>query len=113
MWRSTLSSKELLQRGVRKNVGDGQNIDIWKDNWIPDKENERITTRKPQNCQLIIVHELMKKGRWNEDLMRTLFNKEDCNEVRKIPISEYGAKDRLLWAFSCSGKRDAKKRREI
>ncbi|XP_071933659.1 uncharacterized protein [Coffea arabica] len=104
VWRSLLSSKELLQRGIRKTVGDGRNINIWEDNWIPDMENGRIRTRKPQHCQLKSVHELMKDGRWNEDLMSTYFEEEDCSKIKKIPISERGAKDRLVWVFSSAGQ---------
>nr|XP_027102990.1 uncharacterized protein LOC113724267 [Coffea arabica] len=104
VWRSLLSSKELLQRGIRKTVGDGRTINIWEDNWIPDMENGRIRTRKPQHCQLKSVHELMKDGRWNEDLMSTYFEEEDCSKIKKIPISERGDKDRLVWVFSSAGQ---------
>ena len=31
IWRSILSAKDLLERGIKKRVGDGQSINIWKD----------------------------------------------------------------------------------
>lgn len=41
MWRSIVSARDLLERGARKNVGDGHTIDIWHDKWIPDRGKER------------------------------------------------------------------------
>ncbi|XP_071920735.1 uncharacterized protein [Coffea arabica] len=104
VWRSLLSSKELLQEGIRKLVGDGRNINIWEDNWIPDMGTGRIRTRMPQHCQLKSVHELIKDGRWNEDLLSTLFEEEDCKRIMTIPISEHGAKDRLVLVFSSTSR---------
>ena len=71
---------------------------------MPDMENGRIKTRKPQHYQLRSVHELMKDGRWNEDLIRTIFNEEDCRKIKKISISEHGAMDRLVWVYSSYGQ---------
>ena len=65
--------------------------------------NGRIRTRMPQHCQLKFVHELINDGGWNEDLLSTLFEEEDCRRIKTIPISEHGAKDRLVWVFSSIG----------
>ncbi|GAA0144626.1 hypothetical protein LIER_05022 [Lithospermum erythrorhizon] len=34
-WRSLFEGRKVLTMGIRWRVGDGKEIDIWKDPWIP------------------------------------------------------------------------------
>lgn len=34
-WRSILSAKEVVIKGSRWRVGNGDKISVWKDNWVP------------------------------------------------------------------------------
>lgn len=34
-WRSMWRAKVMVMKGSRWNIGDGSNVNIWKDNWIP------------------------------------------------------------------------------
>jgi hypothetical protein len=43
-WKSILSAKELLQQGVIWRVGDGQNIKVWGDKWVPKATSYSIQT---------------------------------------------------------------------
>ena len=47
-----------IKRGHIWRVGDGNNIDIWEDCWIPSSPNRRIMTRRG-NILLIKVAELV------------------------------------------------------
>ena len=42
VWKSILSARELLEEGVRKRMGNGQQIDIWEDKWLLDLEVGKI-----------------------------------------------------------------------
>jgi hypothetical protein len=42
VWRSILSSCDLLREGLVWRVGNGSNIRIWKDKWLPNTDNPRI-----------------------------------------------------------------------
>lgn len=35
-WRSILFARELLEKGLRHNVGSGENINVWMDKWLFD-----------------------------------------------------------------------------
>ncbi|XP_071939813.1 uncharacterized protein [Coffea arabica] len=104
VWKSFLSARELLEEGVRLRVGDGKQIDIWEDKWLLDQEYGKIRSCKPQQCHIQRVHELISDGNWNVDMIREVFEEEDCQRILDIPISKCGGKDRLVWSFSNSGE---------
>ena len=95
---------------MRKRVGDGRTIDIWNDRWIPNKGNAKVTTAKPLDCKVRRVQEIIKEGKLNMSLMRTFLNEEDCKRISRIPISSYGGKDRMVWAYSSLGEYTVKTR---
>lgn len=41
-WRSILSARSLLAKGLRKVIGDGRTTNIWCDPWIPHLPNYRV-----------------------------------------------------------------------
>lgn len=42
IWRSILWGRQVIKEGVRWRIGNGQNIMVYKDRWIP-----RLNTFKP------------------------------------------------------------------
>ena len=47
-WRSLLKARELLEEGIKKRVGDGKSIDIWKDRWLPNSGNGKVKTQRAE-----------------------------------------------------------------
>lgn len=71
MWRSILSAQEVLQKGCRKCIGDGQQTEIWKVPWLPCEDNGFMTTEMPLQLEGTRVCNLMQVGRqqWDEDVL--------------------------------------------
>lgn len=44
-WKSILSARDLLDKGIRKVMGNGANIDIWDETWIPTLPRFHIMSR--------------------------------------------------------------------
>lgn len=42
-WKSTLKGRDVIQKGALWRVGDGQQIRIWGDNWLPPKGKAKVT----------------------------------------------------------------------
>lgn len=36
VWKGFLASKELIRKGLAWRIGDGKEVDMWLDNWLPD-----------------------------------------------------------------------------
>lgn len=49
-WRSILSARDLLQKGLRKVVGHGHSVEIWGDPWVPGLPN--FTPRNEESHEL-------------------------------------------------------------
>ena len=43
-WRSILHGRDVLSRGVRWRVGNGESIKIWQHNWLPRKHPPQVTS---------------------------------------------------------------------
>nr|XP_027096274.1 uncharacterized protein LOC113716180 [Coffea arabica] len=56
------------------------------------------------------VHELISDGRWNEGLLKNMFEEEGCQRILNSQISAFGDKDRLVWMLSKSGGYTVKSR---
>ena len=43
-WRSIFKGRDVIQKGALWRMGDGQQIKIWGDNWLPLKGKAKITS---------------------------------------------------------------------
>lgn len=55
LWKSWLSTKDLISKGIRWTVGDGRKIRIWEDNWLPTSSSLKPILNRPSECPLIYV----------------------------------------------------------
>jgi hypothetical protein len=75
-------------------VGDGDQINIWKDLWIPTSPTRKIYT--PRGSILLNkVSDLINPstGWWDEELIRELFWSVDANRILETPIAPSGMQD--------------------
>ena len=89
-----------MEEGIRKRVGGGKFIDIWRDKQTPELENMRIKTKEENNNRIIKISELIKEGKWDEESLLRNFEAEDIVKIRKFPISMHPTKDRLYQTVS-------------
>ncbi|KAL3502492.1 hypothetical protein ACH5RR_036941 [Cinchona calisaya] len=64
-WKSLLSARDLVKHGLRMRVGDGRNLNIWNDKWVPRDQGGMVKTRRPENCELERVSDLVKERKWD------------------------------------------------
>lgn len=103
LWKSLLEASSVFEDNTRTNIGDGKSINIWSDRWLPDAVSGKISTPKPQDCEIEKVHQLIQGNQWRYDLIATLFNQEDGKKIKSIPLSVFGGKDRWRWMHTKSG----------
>jgi hypothetical protein len=102
-WRSILKGVALLKEGLIWRVGDGTNIRIWRDPWLPSGD-----TRKPRSLRgrtpISRVADLLDPttGDWDADIVRSLFQPEDVKSILAISIRD-GMVDHLAWHFDPRG----------
>ncbi|XP_050256924.1 uncharacterized protein LOC126702296 [Quercus robur] len=77
-WRSLMAAQDLVKRGLRWQVGDGEQIQVWKDKWLQNPSTYKVVTSES-------------------------FGPEDVDEILSIPLSANKARDRLakeVWESS-------------
>jgi hypothetical protein len=85
-------------------VGDGSQINIWLDPWLP-----RGTTRRPVTPRgrtvLTRVADLIDPatGSWDRELIGDNFWEEDVQQILAIPIKQ-GMEDSIAWHFDPRGR---------
>ncbi|KAG7548646.1 Reverse transcriptase domain [Arabidopsis suecica] len=105
-WRSIMSARSLVIKGLIKRVGSRASISIWEDPWIPAQ-----FPRPAKSNGLIIDPSLKVKNLidsrsnfWNIDLLNELFVPEDVALISALPLGAPTKEDSLGWHFTKSGK---------
>jgi hypothetical protein len=89
MWHGIEHGLELLKKGIIWRIGDGKNIRIWRDNWLP-----RNFALKPQQgktrCRYRRVEQLVDNisGTWNHDLVQKIFYHQDADTILQLNALE-------------------------
>ncbi|KAM5584938.1 hypothetical protein ABKV19_004355 [Rosa sericea] len=103
-WRSILESRPVLAAGIQWKVGTGEQVDVWKDNWIPDCL--RYLIQKPLHTTISKVAELSDKETrsWNQQVVHATFLPEVAIKILSIPLSRSASVDRYRWKPEKNGK---------
>ncbi|XP_062014259.1 uncharacterized mitochondrial protein AtMg00310-like [Rosa rugosa] len=74
-WRSIVHGRELLRKGLRFQVGNGNRIRVWSDPWVPLPFSFKPISRPPDGLEDLRVVELLDNElhEWNVPLLRELF----------------------------------------
>ncbi|OMO96879.1 hypothetical protein COLO4_15019 [Corchorus olitorius] len=109
-WKSLHEWIQLLKRGIHWTVGNGRDILIWHDAWIPDLPRFRVSSAPPQADRPMIVKDLIDFERrcWKENVVRALFNQNEAKAIKKIHIGSEQVPDRITWHFTRDGNYSVK-----
>ena len=88
-WQAVIHGLELLKQGIIWRVGNGSQIRIWRDPWIPRELSLRATTKQGR-CRLRWVSDLLDiEGRgWDFDKLIQIFNPV-LQMLMKLPRLSY------------------------
>ncbi|QHO00044.1 uncharacterized protein DS421_13g403050 [Arachis hypogaea] len=100
VWRSLVEGKDFIRRNGRWSIGDGSNIDIWKDNWII----EGGSIKNYWDNRISMVKDLLVEGGgWNEELLRQVFPPNIKDKILSTPISLINKEDCFFWPHRLDG----------
>lgn len=104
VWRSIWEAKNLVKAGARWMIGSGSNINITNQPWLHDEVNPYISSTSP-SFEDNSVDALMvpNERRWDEDIIRDLFNERDQQCILNTPIRQSQAEDKLFWCKENNG----------
>lgn len=98
VWRSILKALPLLSWGSCFLVGDGQDIRVWDDPWIPSIPNFKPSPLSaPSESSSMLVKELIDEdtGRWDRCKVRRLCHLDSAEVIFQIKIPVEPRRDEL------------------
>lgn len=103
IWRSLLWGREILREGMHWRIGNGLDVDISKDSWIPSLCGKLgdLAGLIPEGSK---VSYLIQNYQWNETLIRGLCLPFIAEEILKIPLSNDVHGDSRFWKSDSKGK---------
>ena len=107
-WRSILRGVELLKDGVIWRVGSGEEINAFKDPWIPRGTTRRPCTPPPRDSDgveiTLKVADLidLDTTTWNACLIKEIFHPDDVKDILAIPLRQ-DMEDWIAWHFDSKG----------
>lgn len=65
-----------MAKGARHLFGNGCSIDIWNDPWVARLPNFKLMSKNnlEEQSYPILARDLVQEGKWNTDLLATLFS---------------------------------------
>ena len=104
VWKGIEAGLELLKKGIIWRVGDGKDIQIQRDQWIPRNEG-LMTASFIRRSRLRWVNQLMYPDRkeWNVGLIREIFHSFDADDICRISIPRSNVKDYIAWHTEKNG----------
>lgn len=102
LWRSILSGKRLLEKGLRWRVGDESRIRDFEDPWISQNTHFKPMSRLCFMQDRLVVSDLLDNRQWNQSLIDVLFEESDITTIITTPICPIGGHDCLTRHFTQS-----------
>uniref|UniRef100_A0A803PWX5 Uncharacterized protein n=1 Tax=Cannabis sativa TaxID=3483 RepID=A0A803PWX5_CANSA len=113
MWKSLVWGKEILHQGARWQIGDGNEVDLLNDPWIPRPTTFNIYDKLHLPPDLKFIDLKLANDQWDAEFIRAIFT-EDSRLILNIPSEEARIKDTFIWHYTknrdynvCSGYRVA------
>jgi hypothetical protein len=104
-WRSMFSVKKVMEMGLRWTIGNGQNVRIWKDNWLPNQAGFKVCSPINLLEEDALVSQLIDSTNrsWNMNLVRQIFSPFEAQQILNIPLSWRLPNDKRIWHWERDG----------
>jgi ribonuclease HI len=109
-WRSIIQARWILKKGCYWTIGNGENVNIWEDNWLPQQNGFKTWTKPPDDTSIAKVKDLinLNTGSWKTNTIDQLFLPFEARQIQSIPLVDLQASDELTWAYTKDGSYSVK-----
>ncbi|KAL5563568.1 hypothetical protein UlMin_033315 [Ulmus minor] len=104
-WKSALGTKDLILTGACYLVGNGDQISVWNDPWIPTINGFKPSPAVQANLGVSSVKDLiLRPGIWNWAKLNELFDPHIVEAITAIRIPLMDKQNRLIWTPASNGQ---------
>ena len=109
-WKGIIWGKQLLKDRVKWKIGDGCQVDMFTEHWIPNYPNPYMAPNSHRVAANLKVCHLFNPitKKWREPLLRSLFPSHIVADIQSIHIPAVAQPDSRIWPFTRSGEYSVK-----
>jgi hypothetical protein len=99
-WSSILKASWIFKNGGLWKIGNGESINVWHDNWLPEQVGHTIWSVEDKRAPQKLVKDLIIlpiSKTWNNNLVNHLFLPFEANQIMNIPIINTIYLDKFYW----------------
>lgn len=105
MQKSLSAAREVFKSGIKWRIGNGTNIKIQKDKWMPTSSTFKIQSPTSVLDEEAKVKEFfLRMGKnekpINQRQIAEIFWDQEASTILSIPINQRGNKDKMIWSLT-------------
>ena len=108
IWRSVLWGRQVIQKGSRWRIGNGENVKVYKSNWIPGPSTFRPISAPTMAPDTTVAELIDSEQHWKEKLICDHFRAEDAKAISQILLPRRPHDDQLIWHYDKRGQYSVK-----
>ncbi|XP_075473879.1 putative mitochondrial protein AtMg00310 [Primulina tabacum] len=106
IWRYIMWSRSIMEKGLLWHVGNGEHISTFDNRWIPG--GGFLAPTLSDRAEYGTVNTLITNGRWNDQIVNTIFQPHIASNILSIPLSASRRVDFRYWFIDSKGKYSVK-----
>ena len=97
---------EVVKRGTRWRVSNGNRIHIWEDKWLPTPTTYKVISPPKPFDDYPRVSTLIDRDtrRWKGDVVKSLFFPFEARTILNIPLNHNLPEDQIIWVGNKKGE---------
>ena len=106
VWKSLMAAQTILKKGSCWRVGDGTEIRVSSDKWIPNQVTNRVLFPPVEEEWEWHVSDLIdcRTNSWDREEVMSKFQRSDAEAILQIPLSRRQVPDAIFWLHTKSGE---------
>ncbi|KAL5794438.1 hypothetical protein ACOSP7_003032 [Xanthoceras sorbifolium] len=96
-WRSILWSRDVLLKGLRWKIGNGESVRVYKDSWLPRDFAFRVFSPRILPEGVTVLALLQEPCFWHVDVVRRHFIHEEADLILSLPLSLHPRMDSFFF----------------
>ncbi|KAH9704159.1 putative reverse transcriptase/RNA-dependent DNA polymerase [Citrus sinensis] len=108
IWRSILWGRNVLEKGLRWRIGNGEQLLVYQSQWIPRSITFQPISPPSLSPDTIVAKLISEEQSRKEAVIRQHFLKEDADQILKIPLPRQPKPDQVLWHYDKKGNYSVK-----
>ncbi|XP_062075523.1 uncharacterized protein LOC133779594 [Humulus lupulus] len=104
IWRSLLWGRQIIEAGARWRIGSGEEVRIVEDKWLLRPVQFTFMEQPELPPGLKVIDLRGAEGEWDENFVRSIFNKEDASSILGIIPGPLDSRDKRIWNYNQNGE---------